>query len=121
MNTNTTQPSVRKKAGWIASAILVAGLSLAGCSAADASSGTTSTSTSSSSTTASTTATADATTTTQTISDTTAAAQAFLDTLSDEQRAAVLYDYDDETKTTSWSNFPVTFVERAGLNLADLT
>lgn len=32
-----------------------------------------------------------------------------------------MYDYDDDTKTTSWSNFPVTFVERAGLNLADLT
>jgi hypothetical protein len=33
----------------------------------------------------------------------------------------VLYDYEDETKTTSWSNFPVTFVERAGLDLTDLT
>jgi hypothetical protein len=47
--------------------------------------------------------------------------EAFLATLSDEQRDQVLYAYDDETKTTSWSNFPVTFVERAGLNLADLT
>jgi hypothetical protein len=33
----------------------------------------------------------------------------------------VSYVYDDVTKTTSWSNFPVTFVERAGLNLTDLT
>ncbi|GGI42634.1 hypothetical protein GCM10010988_40020 [Cnuibacter physcomitrellae] len=41
--------------------------------------------------------------------------------LSDEQRDTVLYDFNDETKTTSWSNFPVTFVQRAGLNLADLT
>lgn len=33
----------------------------------------------------------------------------------------MLYAYDDATKTTSWSNFPVTFVERAGLNLTELT
>lgn len=42
-------------------------------------------------------------------------------TLMDEQRDAVLYAYDDESKTTSWSNLPITFVQRAGLNLADLT
>ncbi len=63
----------------------------------------------------------DATTTAQTVSETSAAAEAFLETLTEEQREAVLYAYDDETKTTSWSNFPVTFVERAGLNLADFT
>ncbi|MCW4385991.1 DUF3500 domain-containing protein [Salinibacterium sp. SYSU T00001] len=65
--------------------------------------------------------TTDAATTAETISATAAAAQAFLATLTDEQVEAVLYEYDDETKTTSWSNFPVTFVERAGLNLAELT
>jgi hypothetical protein len=59
-------------------------------------------------------------TTTETISNTTAAVEAFLATLSDEQSEAVTYDYDDETKTTSWSNYPVTFVDRAGLNVADL-
>ena len=59
-------------------------------------------------------------TTAETISATTEAANAFLATLSDEQREQVLYSYDDDTKTTSWSNFPVTFVERAGLNLNDL-
>lgn len=64
---------------------------------------------------------ADATTTAQTITDTAAAAEAFLATLTEEQREQALYAYDDETKTTAWSNFPVTFVERAGLNLADLT
>jgi hypothetical protein len=41
-------------------------------------------------------------------------------TLSGEQREQLLYAYDDESKTTSWSNFPVTFVDRAGLNLEDL-
>ena len=61
-----------------------------------------------------------AATTTETITGTAAAAEAFLATLTEEQREAVLYAYDDETKTTSWSNFPVTFVDRAGLNLADL-
>ncbi|GAA5155912.1 DUF3500 domain-containing protein [Nocardioides marinquilinus] len=64
---------------------------------------------------------ADATSTSTTVSDAAAAAEAFLATLTDEQRGQVVYDYDDETRTTSWSNFPVTFVERAGLNLADLT
>lgn len=62
-----------------------------------------------------------AATTSETITSTAAAAEAFLATLTEEQREAVLYAYDDETKTTSWSNFPVTFVDRAGLNLADLT
>ncbi|PZR52382.1 hypothetical protein DNL40_11945 [Xylanimonas oleitrophica] len=72
-------------------------------------------------TSATTTGTGSATTTADTITGTTAAAEALLATLSEEQREQVLYAYDDETKTTSWSNFPVTFVERAGLNLADLT
>ncbi len=67
------------------------------------------------------TTTAQTATTAATISATTTSAEAFLTTLSNEQRNTILYDYDDETKTTSWSNFPVTFVQRAGLNLADLT
>ena len=49
------------------------------------------------------------------------AATAFMKTLSAAQRKQLIYDYADETKTTSWSNFPVTFVARAGLNLKDLT
>jgi len=60
-------------------------------------------------------------TTAETIANTTAAVESFLATLSDEQVEQVSYDYDDETKTTSWSNFPVTFVDRAGLNVADLS
>ena len=59
-------------------------------------------------------------TTSQTISDTAKAAEEFLNTLSDEQKEQVRYDYDDETKSTSWSNFPVTFVERSGIKLGDL-
>lgn len=102
-------------------------IALAGCASTveGTSTATPTTSVSSSaSTTTSTTSDSDgtsATTTVETIADTTAAAEAFLATLSDEQREAVLYAYDDDTKTTSWSNFPISFVERAGLNLADLT
>ncbi|OZF42011.1 DUF3500 domain-containing protein [Rhodococcus sp. 14-2470-1a] len=105
-----------------ASALLVGGLALSGC-AADATTATTAASTSQSAgaTSSSASAPTDATTTAETISSTADAAEAFLATLSEEQRDSVLYSYDDETKTTSWSNFPVTFVDRAGLNLSDLT
>ncbi|KQQ22039.1 hypothetical protein ASF48_02080 [Rathayibacter sp. Leaf299] len=126
----TTDPTPRPRRSRLllgTSMLLVSGLLLAGCatqntSAAPSSSSTTSSlaaSTVADSATQVTSSTA--TTTAETIADTTAAVEAFLATLSDEQREAVTYDYDDETKTTSWSNFPVTFVERAGLNLADLT
>ncbi|MFT4398294.1 DUF3500 domain-containing protein [Gordonia lacunae] len=100
-----------------ASALLAGGLLLGACAtdAPSTSSASTSTSTVSSS------IAADDATTAATISTSAAAAQAFLDTLSDEQREQTTYDYDDETKTTSWSNFPVTFVDRAGVNLADLS
>ncbi|WP_240773607.1 DUF3500 domain-containing protein [Plantibacter sp. M259] len=105
---------------WLASVFLVSSLTLAGCASGTA--GTLKTASSSTaSTPMTTTLTTNATTTAQTITDTAAAAEAFLVTLSDDQREAVLHDYDDETKTTSWSNFPVTFVERAGVNLAGLT
>jgi hypothetical protein len=96
-------------------------VALAGCATTVSATTDTATATSSTSQTASTADGTTATTTTDTISSTTAAAEAFLATLTDEQREAVLYSYDDESKTTSWSNFPVTFVERAGVNLADLS
>ena len=110
---------------------LVGGLLLSGCAAGT----TSSSSTTGSGTTTSSSATGDLTvaeaatevtesdssTTAETITNTTAAVQAFLATLTDEQKEAVTYDYDDETKTTSWSNFPITFVDRAGLDVADLT
>ncbi len=108
--------------------LLVSGLLLSGCAAGATDSASATSTTSEVTTSTSTVASAaeevtssTASTTAETISNTAAAVEAFLATLSDEQREAVTYDYDDETKTTSWSNFPVTFVERAGLNLADLT
>jgi hypothetical protein len=57
----------------------------------------------------------------RTIARTADAATAFMKTLSVAQRTTLAQDYDDDAKTTSWSNFPVTFVERAGLNLSDLS
>ncbi|MFJ8112302.1 DUF3500 domain-containing protein [Streptomyces sp. NPDC096132] len=50
-----------------------------------------------------------------------AAADAFLATLSDEQKDTVLYDFDDAAKKTGWSNFPIPVVTRNGLKLGDLT
>lgn len=41
--------------------------------------------------------------------------------LSDSEKDSLFYDYTDETKSTAWSNFPVSFVQRNGLNLNDLT
>lgn len=64
------------------------------------------------------------TTATSTSSSTTAAtaaaAQAFMDTLSSEQKATLVGSFSDNDRSTTWSNFPVTFVKRAGLNLKDL-
>lgn len=103
----------------LASLILACGLTIASCTT-----GTTDTATAQGRTSivrqvADTTSTSKGTTS-QTISDTAKAAEEFLSTLSDEQKEQVLYDYNDETKSTSWSNFPVTFVERSGIKLGDL-
>ena len=108
-----------KKSFPLASLILAGGLTIASCTT-----GTTDTATAPAGTSivrqvADTTSTSKGATS-QTISDTAKAAEEFLSTLSDEQKEQVLYDYDDETKSTSWSNFPVTFVERSGIKLGDL-
>lgn len=49
-----------------------------------------------------------------------AAAQAFLATLSDEQRAAAVFDFADNTQRANWSNFPDGAVQRAGVKRGDL-
>lgn len=84
---------------------------------AEASSSSTATASASASTTTGTTSG----TTAETLSNAAEAAQAFMNLLTDEQKETLLYDYSDSTKSTSWSNFPVTFIDRAGLNLHDLT
>jgi len=108
-----------KKSFPLASLILAGGLTIASCTTGTTDTATTPTGTSIVRQVADTTSTSKGTTS-QTISDTAKAAEEFLSTLSDEQKEQVLYDYDDETKSTSWSNFPVTFVERSGIKLGDL-
>lgn len=108
----------------LASLALAGGLVLGGCADdATTSSATTAAATSETVTVSEaeeSTGTADSTTTAETISATTEAGRNFLQTLTDEQRETVSYAFDDATKTTSWSNFPVTIVDRAGLNLSEL-
>lgn len=48
------------------------------------------------------------------------AAQAFLATLSDTQRKAVLFRFDDDAQRRRWSNFPTGVVPRAGVKWGDL-
>ena len=48
------------------------------------------------------------------------AANAFLATLDQKQRAAVSFAFDDEAQRKRWSNFPTGFVRRGGLSLKDL-
>lgn len=108
----------------VIASFLLGSVALVGCSsAADTTSADASTSISSStsSATTQTASTGSSDTTAGTIADTTAAAEAFIATLSTEQQDTLLYDFTDENKSTTWSNYPVTFVERAGLNLNDLT
>ncbi len=48
------------------------------------------------------------------------AANAFLDALDAKQREKALYEFGSEKKS-NWSNLPVTFVQRNGVRLGDLT
>jgi hypothetical protein len=122
-NTNDNARPRRRRTLWGTSTLLIGGLLLTGCatgtaglSAGSAASGSGTTVASAAQQVTSSTAATSA----ETIANTTAAVEALLATLSEEQADTVAYDFDDATKSTSWSNFPVTFVERAGLNLADL-
>lgn len=48
------------------------------------------------------------------------AANAFLATLGDKQRARVLYRFDDEKQRARWSNFPTAMVPRGGISLREM-
>ena len=50
-----------------------------------------------------------------------AAANKFLSTLDQKQRQSVLFSFNDEEQRKRWSNFPVSFVPRGGINLKDMT
>jgi Protein of unknown function (DUF3500) len=48
------------------------------------------------------------------------AANAFLSTLNEKQRQGVVFAFDDEKQRANWSNFPTSFVPRAGVSLKEL-
>lgn len=50
-----------------------------------------------------------------------ASAQAMLAALSEAQRAAASFAYDDAAQRTRWSNFPTGIFQRRGVKLGDLT
>ena len=49
------------------------------------------------------------------------AANAFLATLDEKQRAKVMYPFDDARQRARWSNFPTGFVPRGGLSLREMS
>lgn len=49
------------------------------------------------------------------------AANAFLLTLDDKQRQAVLYSFNDQEQRQRWSNFPTPVVPRGGISLKQMT
>lgn len=55
------------------------------------------------------------------IDATVTAANAFLDSLTEEQRTAVMFDFEDETQRENWSNFPTGLFERAGISYGEMT
>ena len=48
------------------------------------------------------------------------AANAFLSTLNPQQKKSVLFAFDDEKQRARWSNFPTSFVRRAGPSMGEL-
>ncbi len=48
-------------------------------------------------------------------------ANTFLATLSDAQRAKILYDFNDQAQRARWSNFPTGFVPRGGMSLKQMS
>jgi hypothetical protein len=49
------------------------------------------------------------------------AAKSFLATLDEQQRARVLFAFDDEQQRVRWSNLPVQMSKRAGLSMGELS
>jgi hypothetical protein len=50
-----------------------------------------------------------------------AATEAFLTTLDDAQREQVSFEFDDELKSSNWSNLPTGIFERSGVRFGDMT
>src|ERR1700730_7906933 len=49
------------------------------------------------------------------------AANAFLSTLDQKQRASAVFAFDDEKQRARWSNLPPTMARRAGLSMGELS
>lgn len=94
------------------------GLGVAGCGSDDSSSSSSSSSDATSS--QSSTATASTGAGKANTAEVVTAANAFLKTLSDDDKDTALYDFDDEAKAKGWSNFPTSFVARNGIEFAGL-
>ncbi|KUN53986.1 hypothetical protein AQJ46_50110 [Streptomyces canus] len=92
------------------------GLGVAGCGSDDSSSSSSSETSSSQSSSATASTGAGKANTAEVVT----AANAFLKALSDDEKETALYDFDDEAKAKGWSNFPTSFVERNGIEFADL-
>ncbi|WP_149827569.1 DUF3500 domain-containing protein [Streptomyces tailanensis] len=108
----------RRKRALVRRAIALAtcvGLGVAGCGSDDSSSSSSGTSSSQSSSATASTGAGKANT-----AEVVAAANAFLKTLSDDEKDTALYDFDDEAKAKGWSNFPISLAARNGIEFADL-
>jgi hypothetical protein len=108
----------RRRRALVHRAIVLAtcvGLGVVGCGSDDSSSSSSETSSSQSSS-----ATAGSGAGKANTAEVVAAADAFLKTLSDDQKETVQYDFDDEAKAKGWSNFPTSLAERNGIEFADL-
>ncbi|MBC2606670.1 DUF3500 domain-containing protein [Pelagicoccus albus] len=49
------------------------------------------------------------------------AVEAFLNLLSSSEQSTLLFDWDDDTQKTRWSNFPIGIVPRDGLRTGDMS
>jgi hypothetical protein len=47
-------------------------------------------------------------------------ANSFLSTLDEKLRQTVLFAFDDQQRRQRWSNFPISFVPRAGISLKEM-
>jgi hypothetical protein len=118
---NTMHKTRLTTAAILASATL--GLSACGDdkSSSDASSGTTPATSAAAATTSSSASTADVGTAGANTTEVVAAANAFLDTLSADQRKSIVKTTATTTATSSWSNLPAALAPRQGLYLGELT
>ena len=101
--------------------LTVTAIVLTGCSAASSATGTTSSTASTASAPTSSASSSSSSSASDATPAIVSAAQAFLATLSDDQRDAVQFDWSDSAQKTRWSNLPQGLYQRAGLMWGDLS